>query len=352
MLRGKISENADFVPIASLVLVASQSPVKLVFLEMRRTHVVVDVEAGARGFCDNLGRVFDIFPLKNIKDSDLHVGLGEELFVLPHCHFEGRQVYSNSQPIPFEDFVQGVPDRRPRASARDGTQRRDRVDAADLGLREQFLRDHPWLSEADVDLALGRTRPTPHGRTRGAARRDGEDEDVVLLDEDEGVVLPVDDDEMEAPDAVFDPAELAALRDEQDVPEHALLDFYVRVLGGAWTLRHTGAVADGCSYYCRAGDARLWCETFNFPKQKGFMYARYGGPNCPPSLCNELALRAQFYFNMWSASDDDNFIYSVQQLDSYVDSYELIELMCDHDVLSASFEKGMEIRNLKPTNFR
>ncbi len=55
---------------------ASQSPVKVVFLEMRRTHVVVDVEAGARGFCDNLGRVFDIFPLKHIKDSDLHVWVG------------------------------------------------------------------------------------------------------------------------------------------------------------------------------------------------------------------------------------------------------------------------------------
>ncbi len=85
--------------------------------------------------------------------------------------------------------------RKVRGRESDGTQRRDRVALAAAGLREQFLRDHPWLSEADVDLALGRTRPTPHGRTRGAARRDDEDEDVVLLDEDEGVVLPVDDDE-------------------------------------------------------------------------------------------------------------------------------------------------------------
>ena len=84
------------------------------------------------------------------------------------------------------------------------------------------------------------------------------------------------------------PAELAALRGEHDVPEHARSDFYVRVMGGAWTLAHTGAIADGCSFYCRAGNARLWCDTFSWPKQKGFMYARYGGPEGPPYFAKTL----------------------------------------------------------------
>ena len=348
-----IAGEEDFAPTASLVLVASQSPVKLVFLEMRRTYVVVDVDAGASDFSDNLGRVFDIFPLKHIKDTDFHVGFGEELFVMTNCHFEKRQVHSRSQPIPFEDFVQRIPDRRPPRKERDDSQRRDPVSkAAAAGFREQFLRDHPWLSGADVDLALGRKKPAPHG-PRGAALRDEEpddDDDDMEAPEDDDDAQPDDDDEMEAPDdEAFDPDELAALRDELVVPERRM-DFYVHILGGKWTLAHAGVVADGCSYFARAGNPRRWCIKYAFPKQKGFMYAAYGGPEGPQIMCNEIVRRAQFFYDLCTESDDVHFTYTDALLASYVDGEEFLDWMCDLDIESLLFQRGLEVRRLAPLN--
>jgi hypothetical protein len=120
--------------------------------------------------------------------------------------------------------------------------------------------------------------------------------------------------------AIFDPSDLAAMRAAEDVAEHKEMDFYVRILGGAWTLAHTGEVADGCSYFARGGTATLWCRLFAFPRSRAFHYSKYGR-EAPHILCNEITQRAQNFYSLWLDSDAD-FSYTAHLLSSYEENAE------------------------------
>ena len=64
------------------------------------------------------------------------------------------------------------------------------------------------------------------------------------------------------------------------------------------------SIADGRSYFARAGNAQLWCRTYSFPRQRGYTYRNYGNRDGAHILCNEVARRAQFFYDMWLGNDD------------------------------------------------
>ncbi len=128
------------------------------------------------------------------------------------------------------------------------------------------------------------------------------------------------------------------------------MDFYVRVLGGAWTLAHTGEVADGCSYFCRGGTPHDWCVRFGFPRQKGFHYKRYGGREGPHVLCNEVVRRAQYFYDLWLCSSKPAFVYSEAQLTAYEEGGEFREWCAAVEPGSLLLRQAAAVRSLIPEN--
>ena len=159
-----------------------------------------------------------------------------------------------------------------------------------------------------------------------------------------------DADEPQDDEPEFDPDDLRLLREEEAVEEHRRMDFYVRVLGGKWTMEHKNVTADACSYFARSGMPTDWCTLFKFPKQQGFAYRKYGGRTGPHVMCNELARRAQYFYNMFRDIDRPFTEYSEAMLASYEDGEEFVEWMLSLDIALPDFAAAQRVRRLVPIN--
>ena len=316
-----VSSQRDFA-IAWLILVCKQAPWQVICLELRRVDRTIDMQAGIDDFCDGRKIFFEVFPVKYVNASDILVGLDAELFILPDTFFEGRCVCAVCAPLSFDEFSRRLPADLARGRGREPGGRRERVPKEAPGFREAMRAEAPWLSDADFAMAMGTKRPRGESASGHAGRGRAPSESSSATEgppSDRGGETRADD---IGPDiAIFDPSDLIAMRAAEDVAEHKEMDFYVRILGGAWTLAHTGEIADGCSYFARAGTAQLWCRVFAFPRQRGFHYRKYGREG-PHILCNEIARRAQFFYDLWLGSDDADFSYTAELRASYEEGAE------------------------------
>ena len=166
-------------------------------------------------------------------------------------------------PLSFDEFSRRLLADLARGRGREPGGRRERVPKEAPGFREAMRAEAPWLSDADFAMAMGTKRPRGESVSGHAGRGRAPSESSSATEEppsDRGGETRADD---IGPDiAIFDPSDLIAMRAAEDVAEHKEMDFYVRILGGAWALAHTGEIADGCSYFARAGTAQLWCRVF------------------------------------------------------------------------------------------
>jgi hypothetical protein len=158
-------------------------------------------------------------------------------------------------------------------------------------MRDELLLRHPWLSAADFagPSGRGRKRAKPSGASGDAAAAgdtsdDGEEPvgpaigpagalDVVGLeemDDNDG-----DDPALEVHDDHDARRELAEVRAEWSWEEQDEMNFYTRVLGGAWTKRELGVAADCVSGFARAW-VQDWCTAFGWPSSARFGFARFG----------------------------------------------------------------------------
>ena len=351
--RGAVISSDEGFGTAWLILVAKQGQVKVVTLEARRRPCVLDMGLGAASFCDLNKFVFEIFPLVHRNAIDLPLEPDRELLVLPHTFFEGQLLCALCSPVPFEQFTGGLPPKPFPDAKRARRDAGERVPRATPEFRTEFLRANPWLSEKDIDEALGKKRLggggpcSGDGRSRRSRSPSSESaSEASLPEEPTEAGGPAVDAEL----APFEASDLAAIREAEHVAEHRHMDFYVRVLGGAWTLAHTGEVADGCSYFSRGGNPQAWCRRFSFPRQKGYHYRRYGGREGPHVMCNEIVRRAQYFYDLWLCSPDSAFKYSEAHLAAYGEGGEFREWCTGLEPGSLLSRQAAAIRDLIPRN--
>lgn len=318
-------------------------------MELRRRNDIIDMAGGPEDFIVDRRRfVFEIFPFVYVKASDIQVGQGEDLFVLPKTFFEGRAVVSVSAPVGLQEFCRELPQAEVVREAKEETTRKERVSKDTPGFREAMLKANPWMTDDDLDKALGnplkahtKTKPLTHlpapaPPVRSLAVAEAAPEAHAEAD-DEGAEL-----------SLYDPGDLAAMRAAEEVAEHRVMDFYVRVQGGAWTMEHTGQIADGCAFFARAGDAKNWCRRYRFPAQKGFHYRKYGGREGPHMLCNEIARKAQYFYDMFASSGSAHFVYSEGQKAAYQPSADFREWCAALEAGSVTHRAALAVQALYP----
>ena len=126
--------------------------------------------------------------------------------------------------------------------------------------------------------------------------------------------------------------------------------FYVRILGGKWTKKWKGKVADAALGKARTY-AKSWCELYNMPKQKAYYYSKYGRIEAH-WLAEQYCKRASHFFDLWLEGDDPAdgvYMYTDEELNSYQGDLEFVTWVQAEDEGDA-YDEGVKLQNLVPTN--
>ena len=124
--------------------------------------------------------------------------------------------------------------------------------------------------------------------------------------------------------------------------------FYAHHRGDRWTLEATGAGTDIATSYARE-NAHEFCLKFKWPKQRGFTYSVYGGPENSNFLANEMSRKGNHFCCVWHAeSCREDFCFTA--VHAPCDDFDFAKWASDLDVESVEFEAVMVVRNLWPTN--
>ena len=325
-----ISADSSFGGKAWLVLFCKQQPWTVTTLEIRRVHIGNDVcYVLLEDVLDKDKFTFELFPLSYVSAVDVPINSADEVFVLQGAYVDGRRIMSRGAVVALDVLTCTLPavsekkKRKATSELRRSTHKPDAMQA--------LLAQHPWLTEAEVKLAVGAqggaAKPT------GSAKRRRLDTDVPQEDGD--LSSSSDDGRSDVaaeggdpPEVrVFEADDLEQLRSLEERSEHKEMDFFVKMRGGAWTLQNKGEVADSAAFVARKGTASDWCTLFNFTKQKGLVYKKYGGRRCPHIFANEVAGKAQHFVDLWCAGGCSNKFryYSAQVLEAYIEGLEFVE---------------------------
>ena len=67
-------------------------------------------------------------------------------------------------------------------------------------------------------------------------------------------------------------------------------------------------------------------------------------------MAAEVCRRGRFFFEIWAAQDDEAFLYSDEQLASYVEAFEFVDWLAQFDINDPCFIRGIWVRSLLPEN--
>lgn len=256
---------------------------------------------------------------------------------------------SNHEGIPFEDFIW----HHPHLVGQTGPRKRQKTKSVTVSEKEQMMNAYPWLTEEDFNAGgmHGQKRCFSKNRAFHSSSSHEVDpkcdahvsEDEIDTSHDTGKVSGSDGSGVEE--------ELLALRAEWEFPEGDDSHFYLHVLGGKWTKRNTGSVADAAKGVARAY-ARDWCAAYSFPKQRAYYYNRYSRLGAH-MLAEEFCRRGNHFLNIYLESDepvDVPWAYTQEQLDSYQPEFEFVSWLSDqHDVNDDCFTEGVKLNKLVPS---
>ena len=208
----------------------------------------------------------------------------------------------------------------------------DRRSGMAKAVRDQLLEEFPWLTEADVGVALaGRaSRSTTVGDEEADRKRPAK---VLDAEEVEDIVLQTS-------------KELAAQRLELshgDDDTH----FYTRVPGGNWTKQFLKTAANG-SMVCGRSHTAKFCKLNSWPFQKTYFFSAWTqeGAN---HLARLWARMGNHFFQIWAdAGEKYDFVFIPAHAESIEENQEFLDWACSLDVASEVFAEVMRVRSLRP----
>ena len=217
-------------------------------------------------------------------------------------HIDAESVGTWEDTRPLQEFLSLFPG-PVRAAATTGASSGSRPSAKADTLLQQF----PWLADFWPEH-----KPKPH-RDEEAPIKD------VEKDAEDGSIVPLADDEVEAVFAELDRrrAEVGAMPGAGDVE-----DFSVTVLGGAWTMAARGVAADAVQASARSPLAKDFCRRRGLPLSARFEISTYSQEHATV-MARAWAHRMQLFLNVEIMSEDIAYEFTQQDKDEYVEPTEL-----------------------------
>ena len=343
-----------------LVMFAKLSPTQQVNLLKLRPRPVLNFDDAANE--DALGMPyghisFEYLPPEFATENDVDFA-EDDLMCIQGLRFQGGHASTSHGLVPFdvflsrslaadgppEDDTRAIPKKRPKFSHE---------------VRQALLQEHPWLTEEDLQpkQKVARRREVG-GMCRTAADLDPEAKsDDSSSGSDDGAGHELADGDLPEEAGAFDMHivdeeggmdELRGMREGWAWDGEDLLPFYTHVLGGRWLLRERGLAADAVSGFARAW-AKDWCALYKWPRSMRFTYEKYGKPQAH-ELAREFCRRGTYFFMLWydSPDTDEEFVYTEDHIRSYEEPIEFVDFMLGEPDASAAFDKGMEVRRIRP----
>lgn len=128
--------------------------------------------------------------------------------------------------------------------------------------------------------------------------------------DDEAELSDLAEELLSKPDVTEELANLRALWAESD--DQRCSDFQVSVLGGSWTSKHKGVVADAFSGAARGETAISWCRSRGIPRSARYEITAYG-EHSASTLARAWCSKMQFLLNRCLKARDDRLLFSEEQ---------------------------------------
>ena len=340
---------------AYLKLFASQSPQYAKFLLLKPSELPLPrLESLTE---EQLANIDTLWPLHRFSyepvtfvDSSTLPGADDEIRCLCNVRFNGSEFVSSQAPERFEVFTRTWVDKEPKPAKERGTDK----DKVPKSLWDKFLEMYPfmkdqtkpaWKKYRHVRRKLRRLdgeETSSSSDSSSSASSTSSDESSSDSDPDpdlKEVISPVD------LDGVAE--RLAKHRADYEWEEEAVTDFYVTQPGGKWLKRVHGIDQDSACYHGRAW-VNTWCGYYLWPHSRQYFYTVYGqdGANY---LARELCRKAQYFYNFFEQSEDDDFIYEDHHYAGFIESPEFGAYIAGLAPADPCVDAANAIRNLRPT---
>jgi hypothetical protein len=257
------------------------------------------------------------------------------IFVIQGIQYIGEQVWTPFVPVAFEDYARNLQRKQMKAPSDGRSERLSR------SVKDALLLEFPWLSADDFEAAASRCEKKL-GFDSGprAPREHGPADD----DGDDGVPDPP---AAVGVEAVVD--ELRELREEWLADDDSFgTHWYVRILGGVWTMAHVGLVADSVGSFARA-HTKDFRKRYGAPGQKTFSFAEHTQDGAH-QLSREWSRKCEHYFKVFLTHDAIGVIDFTLDEHAYTDTTDFLDWATDVPVESDTFDRVIELRNFVPVH--
>jgi hypothetical protein len=308
---------------AYLFLYATLKPQAAMFLELHRCVRQIPMAPSLTDLLDSSACAIYEFefrynPPRYCQECDLPFGDVGGLFVLPDLQFDpSGHLCTDSRPVPWAEFAHDLPmpSSAPKKAPAPGPSRAERQELMEL---------HPWLRE---ELGLQGPKAPGIGQSSGPPE---ETEDAV-------------NDAIEAAmKEVYNKRRLWELESLD-----RLEDFRTKVLGDESLVCDTKLEFASIAGVACGASAVAWCRTYGMIKQASFSHRDYTYLDAS-RMALEWCRRMQHYYDIFKSQDDPTYVYSTDDLESYVEEYEWVSYLCDLDIESAAWSRSEAIRTLVP----
>ena len=291
-------------------LFASQLPYYGVFLELsRKKYILPDPTSPDFLFEDIPPADYMEFtyadPIRFHTSEDMKLQT-ENVFVLENTEFEGDIVTSWMPPRTWDSFVEHLSLSRGGTGGRGGGRKRVQVPQ---DVRARLKAEMPYLN--DEDFENGPQRPSLRPRVGEAPLKAH-----VAAEDDDG--SDSGDDAADAVEVNLDhvPDELARLRLKYGDFDEKADSFAIRLLGGKWTKKYKDVIADFVAVVPVGATAKEYCGNFSWPQKVSFSIRKYTMDGAM-AMAREVKRRANHFYGIFLRGDDENFIFSDDDLESY-----------------------------------
>ena len=308
-----------------LFVFATQSPMMVSFMPLFRMRPVLPLMGGGENqldmrrptFCNEFRYDGQLLYIDEVGDMPFEEG-GHDIEVVSRVEFFGYQcLVSDDMPVSFAEFSKHF---EPPSQCRQ-QERKFQVPA-------DVLEAHPWLKDV---LAGNGGRP---GGSHGGGGGDRADfvGDGVLKDEDIDLAWEA----------------LYAKREEwEDLKKDRGSHFVVNVRGGRNTMERKGVAYDCVSTTPRGALPMAFCIDYGLQRMHSFSIHKFGERGAM-LLASEVAMRYEYFFGVFMASDTLEHVFSVAELEAYTEGEEWRVYIESLEVGSELWTRAMVVRALRP----